>query len=274
MANTYTTSWFSVSNGDSTTHNPGSLVSTNRPIEVLSAQIQWEGEQTSSTSCNTDYSYNTNSASATASTDTAGNTNSGSATATQTSDSFTDSNTAQDSDSISSVATFPDVPSGSTFEEVKLTVTIDATVANTDVNVTYADINGNIQSTTVSAGNYSTVYVSNTTTDYTGENRSLSIEDHPDYVDGTIDAKTTWSSIESDTVTITAPSEPSGYNFEYVRVKKYENGNVVSNTKYNSTVYRDNGEWEKTSSDPDTTVKITSVIVVVSPPPIRIIHGN
>lgn len=43
MPQTYTTQWFTVSNGDVTTHNPQSLVETTNDIRLLDAEIQWEG---------------------------------------------------------------------------------------------------------------------------------------------------------------------------------------------------------------------------------------
>ena len=58
MPETYTTSWQSVSNGDVTTHDPQSLVPTDKQIRILSAEVQWEGITTSSTSPN--YQTNTN----------------------------------------------------------------------------------------------------------------------------------------------------------------------------------------------------------------------
>ena len=58
MPETYTTSWQSVSNGDITTHDPQSLVPTDKQIRILSAEVQWEGITTSSTSPN--YQTNTN----------------------------------------------------------------------------------------------------------------------------------------------------------------------------------------------------------------------
>jgi hypothetical protein len=58
VSQTYTSQWFSVSNGDITTHNPQSLVPTSKDIRILSAEIQWEGittsEQTTNYSTNTD----------------------------------------------------------------------------------------------------------------------------------------------------------------------------------------------------------------------------
>lgn len=256
MANTYTTSWFSVSNGDSTTHNPGSLVSTNRAIEILSAQIQWEGEQTSSTSCSTNYDINTNSVTAQATTDSTTVTDSDSATATRSYDNSSDSNTAEDADGISKLATFPDVPSGSTFSDVGLSITIDASASNSDVNVDYADLDGNIVNETMPAGTSGDIYSKSTTIDHTGENRSLFIENlRDDYVKGTITATTTWYDTTNKTAYATAQSLPSGYNFGYINVKKYENGSLVSNNNYSDSSYVGD-TFFITSTDHDVTVEV------------------
>lgn len=49
MAQTYTSQWFAVSNGDITTHNPQSLVPTGKDIRILDAEVQWEGVDTVTT---------------------------------------------------------------------------------------------------------------------------------------------------------------------------------------------------------------------------------
>lgn len=46
MAQTYTTQWFNVSNGDVTTHNPQTLAPTSKQIRIVNAEIQWEGVDT------------------------------------------------------------------------------------------------------------------------------------------------------------------------------------------------------------------------------------
>jgi len=58
MANSYTTQFFRVSNGDITTHNPKELVGASGEINILSAEIQWEGITTSETTTSTDTEVN------------------------------------------------------------------------------------------------------------------------------------------------------------------------------------------------------------------------
>jgi hypothetical protein len=52
MANTYTSGWQTVSNGDTTTEDPSNMVGKEN-INVLSSQIRWRGVTTSSTETNT-----------------------------------------------------------------------------------------------------------------------------------------------------------------------------------------------------------------------------
>jgi len=58
VAQTYTSQWFRISNGAITTHNPQSLVPTPADIRILSADIQWEGIETSKTTTSTNTNSN------------------------------------------------------------------------------------------------------------------------------------------------------------------------------------------------------------------------
>jgi hypothetical protein len=251
---TYTSQWFSVDNGDTTTHDPQSLVSETSPIQVLNAQIQWEGIQTSDTSTSTDYSTNTNTTSATATTDSTTVTDSDSATATTTSGSV-ENNKQGTSDGNVNFVDFPSPPSGSTADQWLLTLTADTSIADNPTNYSYTDINNDQQSKSVAAGTDGFIYTDTTTTDQTGTTRSFSVEDKSTLVTGYMTARTYYETVESKTASATAQSLPSGYDFGYINVKKYENGSVVSSNNYSDSSYVGD-TFSITSTDPDVTVEV------------------
>jgi hypothetical protein len=68
-------------------------------------------------------------------------------------------------------------------------------------------------------------------------------------------ARTYYETVESKTASATAQSLPSGYDFGYINVKKYENGSVVSSNNYSDSSYVGD-TFSITSTDPDVTVEI------------------
>jgi len=265
MPQTYTTQFFDVSDGDTTTHNPQSLAPTTADIQILNAEILWEGVATSSTSTSTRSNTNSDTATATRSTNrtTRSNTNSDTATATSTTTTKSNSNSGSDSgtDGLAS-ATYPSVPSGASFTKHELEVTV-ANFADTikDIEYAYTDSNFNTEngSTTLDPNEPKTVVDFATSTNFVGETPSFTVTSvsggNADQITYGIDSFTKGeeTTVESATASASYPSVPSGFSFDKHVVKKFENGSRVNKSTFFS---QQSGSESITSNDPNDTVKV------------------
>lgn len=249
MAQTYTSQWFTVSNGDVTTLNPQSLVSTNKGIRILNAEIQWEGvEQT------------------TESTTTETNTNTGSATA--TTDTTTDYATHTNTGSTGSLG-IPSVPSGYSFNSGSYSASYSITLTG-DITafVELDDNQGGYESGTFSNNSGTNNYSLSVSGSYGSgaAGGTLSVSDNVTITDdggGTfnggsfqdISASTegtdTTTTVDAETEYVSYPSPPSGYTFDQHFYKEEKNGvEQDSGFVYTNSV----GETRSvTSNDPDNT---------------------
>jgi len=265
MPQTYTTQFFDVSDGDTTTHNPQSLAPTTADIQILNAEILWEGVATSSTSTSTRSNTNSDTATATRSTNrtTRSNTNSDTATATSTTTTKSNSNSGSDSgtDGLAS-ATYPSVPSGASFTKHELEVTV-ANFADTikDIEYAYTDSNFNTEngSTTLDPNEPKTVVDFATSTNFVGETPSFTVTSvsggNADQITYGIDSFTKGeeTTVESATASASYPSVPSGFSFDKHVVKKFENGSRVNKSTFFS---QQSGSESITSNDSNTTVEV------------------
>jgi len=269
MAQTYTTQFFDVSNGDTTTHNPQSLAPTTTDIKVLDAEIQWEG--VTSSSGNTTTSSNTNSDTATATTSTnrttSTNTNSDSATATTSTSTTTkdNSNASGTSGTGTISASYPSVPSGTSFTQHEVVGSLGNGDSNTvEVAYTYEDADGNNVSTnsTLSPGETITPFSDTTTTKQVGQSRAFAIQtisgaSSNSNINSGIEVFTfgedTTTTVNSRTASASYPSVPSGFSFDKHVVKKFENGSRINKTTFFS---QRSGSESITSNDPNTTVEV------------------
>ncbi len=247
MANTYTTSWNFVNDGDTTTEDPRDLVGENN-INIISSQIQWQGsETTESYSCN-DYSTNTKTASATAN-------------ETSDSSSNTDSSSSDDNETSASVSvSFPSVPSGASFDYHTLEVSVSA---EDDGFLDYDDVEGTAQSTTFQSDGVS--YSETVGYEQSGT-RSAEITDEEGFFNAvSITATTGYTEVSSDTSCESYPSVPSGYNFNEHYYREEKNGSyqdsdyTYTNSVGNSRCVTSNDpsntwtlEMETQGVDPDT----------------------
>jgi hypothetical protein len=239
MANTYTTSWFDVSDGDTTTHNPQTLVGGS-DIRILDADIQWEGVEDTSTT--TDYQTNTNYDSATATQSTQTETNT-------TSDSVSDG-------TLGASVTIPDEPDGYSFTSGNGTVQItnfDNSSQSYEVEVTFLG-NTSTLTGTISGSSQKTIVDDNLIESDTG--KTLSSVTSKSSIGTTVTASMTGeqTTTTSQTASTSYPSVPNGYNFEnHHHVERRGGATEVDDYIYSNSV----GQTESiTSTDPNTTVEV------------------
>lgn len=243
MAGTYTTSWQSVSNGEQTTHNPKSLVG-DEYIEITSAQVQWEGIET--TTEETDYTYSTNN-------------NSDTATATTSTSSGSNSNSTS-TDSKYASTSFPDIPSGATFDSHDLRyAVINGSSNEKTVSIDYSDVSGTQQNTSLTISGSSTKYIGafSTTSNYIGGTRAINDVNSVNGISVQVDyARTNYTetSTSSQTASTSYPSVPFGHSFHQHRHREWRGGaKEVDDTFYSNSV----GDTESiTSNDTNTEVKV------------------
>lgn len=247
MAQTYTTQFFSVSNGDTTTHNPQSLVSTSSSVNILNSEIRWRGN----TSSNTTYDYSSN-------------TNNGSATA--TSDTTTDKKASISSSNGTGTFDLPqntgisDPPNGYDLDYIEIRYTVqNKEDAVKSILVNYEDVTGSTveESAGLAAGASKTFTErkSSNIGQYIGETRGIlqgttshKIELTTVIEVGGVDTTTT---IQNDTATVSYPSVPNGYNFDRHYYREEKNGSFVeSGYNYSNSV---GNSRSVTSTDPNNT---------------------
>lgn len=253
MVGTYTSNWIRISDGDVTTHNPQELVSTDGDIAITSAQIRWEGIET--TGSDTTYLSNSNydSATATVSTDTASNENSDSATATESTSTSTDSSSYDD---YSSSASFPTVSSD--FDHHTLTYSIsNSSSSSITVTVDEDGIGGTTYERTYTVDANSTKEVTNesTTIDYQGQTRTIQDIDGGSDITVQVTAETHTYTVNDKTATATYPAVPTGYTFDHHVETFSDSTGGSSSSTYTTNKVGD--EVTYTSTDPDVTVTVT-----------------
>lgn len=248
MANTHTTSFNFVNNGDSTVENPGNLVGEQN-INVMNAEIQWEGSKTSGTG----YSHSSN-------------INSGSATATEETTTTTETNQEEKADTTqsgSSVNTSADAntPSG-TGTAVGYSVTLEAKIIDDQTSTQNGDIfydtNSGSPSTTITAdGSWKTVYSVSGSGTAPDSSYGIAGSHTPSASLAEIDVRATVSvdyettSVNSDTTSVSYPSVPSGYSFDNHYWREESNGSYVdSDYVYSNKVGQSRSV---TSNDPNDT---------------------
>lgn len=262
MANTYTTDWVNVSNGDVTTHNPQSLVPTNNVIRVLDAEIQWEGVDATKSTTVSASNINTGTAEATTSTTTSTDTNTNTDNYSDTRDitAYT-----KESGTVDLSVTIPDWDGDFNEYSLELQAFCDHQITVEYSGVSVSDTLYNNTGETFT--DFNTLHESSTTdSSYNGQTRSVSIDWEIDNLnDGTTDSnvqitfelaakaagEVTTTTTESDTTTVAYPSVPSGYDFDYHYWREDKNGDFVeSDYVYTNSV----GDTRSvTSNDTDTT---------------------
>lgn len=254
MVETYTTQWFTVTGGDSTTHNPQSLVATAAPIVVLDAEIRWEGIESTEEVTETEYATSTNTTSATA-----------------VSFEDTEYNSAvgtEGTDGGSVTETIPSEPSGYDFEYIHISYSYSFdtpdVASGVEVDITYTDENGDSSTVRVSSDdadlagtigkwdNYSPGGSS-----YIGTDMTISFDvvsgDPAEFNQVKVSIQTygTDQQTNSETSCTSYPSVPSGYTFDRHYYREEKNGSTVSSDySYTNSV---GDERCVTSDDPSTT---------------------
>jgi len=240
MVETYTTQWFTVTDGDSTTQNPQSLVATTSPIVVLDAEIRWEGIESTEEVTETEYATNTNTTSATATT--------------STDEDFNSGGDITSSGDEGASATLPSVPSGYSFDRHEMSMSIDVDGTDPDVEVTYEDLFGNTYTETITSSGVTTLVDDLATINYVGESRVAAFTvNSGSVVNLAIDVFTygTDETVNSETSCTSYPSVPSGYTFDRHYYREEKDGSTVSSDySYTNSVGDDRCV---TSDDPSTT---------------------
>jgi len=256
MAQTYTTQFFDVSDGDTTTHNPQELAPTTAAIRVLDADIQWEGVTTSSTSTSTRSNTNSDTATATTSTNrtTSSNTNSDSATASVVTDTQIETTIATGDDNAE--AFVPSGPANSTLQSVDVQYEAKRKFAGSSTEtIVYntADGNNGVQQELDSF--YSTVdNVINDTTPRDSYAVGKTTFGNETKFRATIEATFEVERIVSETASVDHPSVPNGFSLDRYVLREYENGNRVKKQTFFSNL----ASQTRTSTDPATTVEDAS----------------
>lgn len=244
MAQTYTTQWFRVSNSDITTHDPQSLVPTNKDIRLLNAEVQWEGVETSTS--NVEYATNTDSATAQAYTTTDDASN----------QSFEES-AVSDGSEVSVTNTLPSMPSGNTFEYHVVTVRVrnDSSQQQTfEVTCDGPDQTRTQQLVVTGNAFYTDIISFELNTNYIGSNVTVTTSSQHCQMELFCQTWSYSTQTQSDTATATYPAVPDGYTFVQHTHEEFRGGTQkVDNTYTTDTV----GESESiTSNDTSTTVEV------------------
>lgn len=238
MAQTYTTQWFSITNGDITTHNPQSLAPTSKDIRVLTAEVQWEGVEETSTS--TEYATNTNTATAQATEETVTEIESANVGTTILIDPGKDE---------LDTNTIPEEPSGYSFRDHEIFTGINTTTTPVDQEST-VDIEWNLNiegdgiiesysgTETLEGPNYVTS-LQTITTDYSGtasdgsaylstlQITNKGAETYEFNFQTRTNGKDSTTTVNSDSVTVEYPAVPSGFSFNRHYYREEKNGSLV-----------------------------------------------
>lgn len=254
MARTYTTQFFDVSDGDTTTHNPQELAPTTVAIRVLDAEIQWEGVTTSSTSTSTRSNTNSDTATATTRTTrtTSSNTNSDSATASVVTDTKIETTIAVGDDNAE--ASVPSGPSGYTLQSVDVQYEARRKFAGSSTEtIVYNTADGNNVVQQELDSFFSTIdNVINDTTPRGSYAIGKTTFGNETEFRATVEATFVKQNIVPRTASVDPPSVPNGFNLDRYVLREYENGNRVKKQTFFSNL----ATQTRTSTDPATTVEV------------------